>query len=374
MPLVVRCPACRDKALVDEAARGLTVACPGCGEHFAAVPEVEVVARRPKRNPNRPVRPVELEEPISPPPAQAEEVADSTDHDHDPHRHAAGGLPTSFLVGLALLPFAIPILWLIAPALIGPAKLSIAVPLAIAVSASTLCLAVIYTIDWSPAIRIKGVVMLLALSYFAGASLYFLKPQMVDWLKERLAHDQWIRVYPQEGPKFHAMMPGAPAVDGNLQPVPGIKLRCLKLTHDFGDGDETGPLTFVVGSGAPLKKGAGPEPGTEAWFTHAIDSIVEECNGQLDEEEKVQEVQVQVNTPFNMPLRFDSGRQFCIKLPDDKTLRTVRLFVADGNVYYQSVEGFGLRLQREDRVMLRFFEKFVIESAPPQVAPRMKKK
>jgi hypothetical protein len=269
-------------------------------------------------------------------------------------------LPPSVLIGLALLPFAIPILWLSAPAVIGPPKLSIAVPLAIAVSASILCLAVIKTIDWSPAIRIKGVAMLVALSYFAGASLYFLKPQMMDWLKSRLAHEQWVRVLPQEGPGFAVWLPAVPQVDRKLQPIPGIELRCLKLTHDLVGGEDLGQLSFVVGAGTPDKK-AGAELGTDSWFRQTIDSIVEESSGRLDEEDEVEIVQVQVNKP----LRRASGRQFRIKMPDDKTLRTVRVFVVDGNVFYLSVEGSDLRLQLEDPVYVRFFEMFVIEGTPP---------
>src|SRR6202030_2917532 len=88
----------------------------------------------------------------------------SHEDDHDPHRHPPGGLPASVLIGLALLPFAIPILWLIAPIVFGqPPMPSLAVPLAIALSASILSLAVIYTIDWSPQLRVKGVLILVGL-------------------------------------------------------------------------------------------------------------------------------------------------------------------------------------------------------------------
>src|SRR5438552_2355359 len=40
------------------------------------------------------------------------------------------------------------------------------------------------TVDWTPATRIKGVLILVGLSYFAGLSLYFLKKEMVDRVKD----------------------------------------------------------------------------------------------------------------------------------------------------------------------------------------------
>ena len=41
----------------------------------------------------------------------------------------------------------------------------------------------IYTVDWTPTTRIKGVLMLVGLSYFTAFSLYFLKKEMVERVK-----------------------------------------------------------------------------------------------------------------------------------------------------------------------------------------------
>src|SRR5262249_58963466 len=77
--------------------------------------------------------------------------------------------------------------------------LSWAVPVALAVSASVLCLAVIYTIDWSPGTRVKGVLMIVALAYFAALNLYFLKKQMVDEVRKFFGagHD-WVVFRPPD--------------------------------------------------------------------------------------------------------------------------------------------------------------------------------
>ena len=91
----------------------------------------------------------------------------------------------SVLVGLALLPFAIPLLWLVAPLITGQeAALSLAVPISLAVAASALCLGVVYTIDWTATTRIKGVLMLVGLAYLSSAGLYFLKKDMMDRVQD----------------------------------------------------------------------------------------------------------------------------------------------------------------------------------------------
>src|SRR5262245_58224821 len=203
---VVRCPSCRGASRVAPEAGGLLVACPRCNNSFVAVEEAAPVApspppppaprprradserdrgvaeRRgdepPEHRPRRPARTRRTAEPVAPP---------NTHPSADGHGHAepAARLPVSVLIGLALLPFAIPLLWVIAPLVFGqPPMLSLATPVALAVSASALCLAVVYTIDWSPTTRVKGVLILVGLAYFAGLSLYFLKKDMVDGVRK----------------------------------------------------------------------------------------------------------------------------------------------------------------------------------------------
>src|SRR5205814_613803 len=117
-------------------------------------------------------------------------------------------LPASVLVGLALLPFLIPILWLVAPAVIGQEPvLSLASALALAVSASVLCLAVIYTVDWRPGTRIKGVLLLVVLSYVAGVTLYLLKKEWVDRVRKFFGvNPGWTVFHPPAG-GYRALMP-----------------------------------------------------------------------------------------------------------------------------------------------------------------------
>ena len=287
MDLVVRCPSCRGVASVDADARGLTVQCPRCADTFIAVPEAALVEPQHRtRNPSQPASTDEYRSRRDEPRPRRDDsrtrsrrepyrsrrgepdyaVEKSTgrrkrdaDHDHDPHRHVNGGLSPSVLIGLALLPYAIPILWLTAPAILGQAPLiSIAVPIAIAVSASTLSLAVIYTIDWSPSVRVKGVLMLLCLAYFISISLYFVNKEIVEKMKDYAGNvgNIWLPFVPPSR-DYTVKLPKPPKLDESLQPIRNIPFDCYTVRH----ANEDGELIYVVGSGQP-NKGKDREPGS----------------------------------------------------------------------------------------------------------------
>ncbi len=287
---VVRCPACRGASHVDAAALGLTVQCPRCDVAFVAVEEAEVVVpTRPSRNPTltppEPPRPRRRPLRYEPEPEQVDEPKPS--EDYDPHRHPAGPLPASVLIGLALLPFAIPVLWLLGPVLIGePPVLSVATAVALAVAASALCLAVIYTIDWTPGTRIKGVLMLVALAYFAAVSLYFIKKEMVDQVKKMTGTEEglsWNVFNQRKEGDYQVKMPGRPdrIKDQHQQPIPSLNLICYKSLHQ---PPILGSYTFVVGSVKLPARATDPMPGTDAWFDRIIGEIVDHSGGQLHAE------------------------------------------------------------------------------------------
>lgn len=339
MALVVRCPSCRGASQVDPGARGLTVQCPLCTSTFVAVPEAELVAPgRPKPTTETPI-PARPREELRPRLSSERKKSRALkEDDHDPHRPPGGGLPASVLVGLALLPFAIPILWLIAPLLLGhPPQLSFAVPLAIAISASILSLAVIYTIDWSPSLRVKGVFMLLGLAYFVSGSLYFLNKEMLVRAQASIVRKKWVVFKPDKpSSNYSVLMPEKPH-SVNDQPIPGLELDCYKLS--LSESDALGSYVFVVGNGVPSDK----DSGSEKWFESTIDKIIVEAGGQRDPNLQKQFVNDR------------TGQQFIIPLPNNST-RIVRLFVIKGQVYYLSIEGDDLA--PGDTTLLRFFESF----------------
>jgi hypothetical protein len=368
---VVRCPTCRGESQVDPAALGLTVLCPRCDATFMAIEEAEVVApTRPNRNPTTPPaseRSRARRRPSRRPPEPgyeryepdrelepAREPQQPAEQDHDPHRFPPGGLPVSVLIGLALLPFAIPVLWLVGPAIIGEAPvLSIATPMALAVSASVLCLAVIYTIDWTPSTRVKGVLMLVSLAYFAAVSLYFLKKEMVEQIQKITGTSDGINWQGFSPPNskngdYAVNMPSRPPKAIKEQPILSLVLTCYQSSHQAPLGGRH--YVFVVGSSEKLVKNPnlnGTELGTDAWYDEIERETVARSGGTL------------VPDTSHSVLQQDrfKGRELQIALGGDR-FRVVRIFLIKGHVYYLSAEGNDVH---EGEVpALRFFDSFFV--------------
>ena len=338
-PAVVRCTTCRGASQVERDAIGLTVQCPRCDATFIAIEEAQAVSPSPRtsRNPTLPL----LDHPRSrarrPEHSRRRRVrepererAPVIDHqDHDPHREPAGSLPASVLIGLALLPFAIPILWLVAPAVTGvqPA-MTIATPLALALSASILCLAVIYTVDWTPATRIKGVLMLVCLAYFGALSLYFLKKDLVDKARHFIGKDDEVQWKQLQTEDFAIIMPSPvePVEEGD-RPIQSIQLKYRAA--ECGQAI-LGEYRFVAGSGRVAAEDAkDPKPGTDEWFQQIVDESVRRSGGKLA-----------FNGARSIQYRdFFPGREFEIMLPDNAGTRIVRLYLVRGHLYYLSAQG-----------------------------------
>jgi hypothetical protein len=356
---VVRCTACLGASQVEAEALGLTVRCPRCDSTFTAVEEAEVV--QPASVPRNPILPAP--EPVAERPRERRRRRPEPDRrgeserrrepslapepDHDPYRIPHGPLPASVLIGLALLPFAIPILWLVAPAITGmePA-MSIATPSALAVSASVLCLAVIYTVDWSATTRIKGVLMLVALAYFAAVNLYFLKKEMVDKFRTFFGMEERVHWQRLKTPDYDVDLPegGRRVLEQDL-PIRSIKLDChtsqyLKF-RQF-------KYVFVVGSGE-LPNIGNDDAKVDAWFRTLGTEIVTLSRGKIQGE------------PVKRRIQGYSGRQYEIRLPQNNIVRLVRVFAVKDRLYYLSVEG--LHLSENHDEVRHFFDSFDVPAA-----------
>jgi hypothetical protein len=261
--------------------------------------------------------------------AGEEEAEPTPEPDYDPHREAQGGLPASVLIGLALLPFLIPILWLIASA-VAPQQpaLTVVAPIALAVSASVLCLAVISTIDWTPGTRIRGVFLLVGLSYLAGVGLYFLNKDRVDGVRRFFgATDTWPEFAPPGG-GYSVRMP-TPRQQVQDQPLGLAPLACHKATQR----GVLGSYSLVAGSANPNPPPNPNEaPRFDSWFDRAVDDVVGRCPGGVLE-----------SAP--QPVLYKGvypGREFVVKLGDTGSVRVVRVYLIKTRVYYLAVEGPGL--------------------------------
>lgn len=345
---VVRCTNCRGAARVAPEVIGLLVVCPRCHSPFLAVEEATAVVApsppppivAPPRPRFRPDPPGEFPRPAGPRRRSVEPVAPPpAPHGGDPHAppHTdPGKLPVSVLIGLALLPFVIPLAWVIAPLVLGhPPTLSLATPVALAVSASALCLAVVYTIDWTPITRVKGVVVLVGLSYMAGLSLYFLKKDMVDGVRRVVGEDRNWHEFRVPNGDCKVKMPGKPTPAADLRPIDGWNLKCYRASHKGGLAP---PVVFVIGVGDdPNPARAGDE---KEWFDAVKRSVIQ--GGAVDEKVIRHEAQ-------NLP-----GRQW--EFRRGRMIQVVQVFRAKGRLYYLSAEG--QTLDPDGNLARDFFESF----------------
>jgi hypothetical protein len=309
--------------------------CPRCSGPFLAAPEAAPVTPSradPVAPPARPARrraprSRNRAEPVAPPPA------DQPAAPHNPHdRPLESGLPASILIGLALLPFVIPLLWLIAPLVVGqPSALSLAAPTALAAAAAALSLAVIYTIDWTPATRVKGVLMLVGLAYFAGLSLYFLKKDMVDRVK-RAFDPTWSEFRPPDK-KCAVRLPGKPT-RVEYPPLGRCSLECYHTSQPL----LTGEVHYWVGFGAD------PQPGTrdDPWFKD-VEQALRSNNVRLAAEAE------------SVPYQDSPGRQWVLATQPG-VARVVRVYRVKGRVYYLAVEASDL--QTDDDEVTKFLDSF----------------
>jgi hypothetical protein len=348
MAVVVRCTGCRGASQVGLEAIGLLVVCPRCQEPFLAIEEAVTVA------PIAPIAEAVERRTIRAQPVRERRRRDSDSprvavavprESHDAALAPPSQLPASVLIGFALLPFAIPLLWLIGPIVLAhPPALTLAAPASLAIAASTLCLAVVFTVDWTPSTRIKGVLMLVGLSYFAGLSLYFMKKDMVHRVKEVFSRsNRWHDFKPKHG-DYTVRLPVQWDRDATSpeQPIAGWKLMCYRIQWPAANGKL---VTYVVGSGADEK------PDAVDWYGEVEKSL--KAGAAADAEFKPP---AGVKTDNEQP-----GQEWIIDLPSERKTRIVRVYRVNGNIYYLSVEGE--RLEADDPWAHQFLHSLQIKPA-----------
>jgi hypothetical protein len=361
--VVVRCPSCRGAARVSADAIGHMVGCPRCHTPFVAEEEIPVVpvarlgaTKAPAARPAAavPVAPPRRRE--APPPeepdsdvAPAEPVAfEIPDPEHDPHRPPIAGLPVSVLVGLALLPFGIPLLWLVAPLVTGQAAaLSLAVPVSLATAAAALCLGVVYTIDWTATTRIKGVLMLVGLSYLSAAGLYFLKKDMMDRVQAWGADptNRWTKVSVNTKEHHFEFKLRGHVWAGDAKPLlPSVTTEGNKLASYKSETDAE--YRYSVAWGKTNDERFKPD---DAWFDRVRDQLAQNAPGAAIKE----------LAPPGEPGQEQSARRQWALTFADGTVRVVRVYAVRSRVYYLSAEGPRLEPDDEDLVT-PFFTSFQV--------------
>lgn len=307
MNFAVRCPECAALSRVPFAAAGREVGCPSCGSTFPADPP--------------PAPAVPVARPLARPAADVPTVypAEHAHRHHDQPGPPRG--PASALVGLALLPFAIPLLWFLGPTLTGKEPVfTPMVPAAVALAAAGLSLGAVLASDWRFGTRVKGVLAVVAVGYATAALLYFLEPGWVEGLRRNQAGpppNLW-KDFTPEGEKYTARLPGLPKPDPG-EVLAGWPLRAYRYADRRRHAD-----TFIVAQGpAPAAvRGQADDP----FLTAAAAAAASAVSGTLVSEQPTQH-------------RLQPARRCVIALPDKATTRTVLLVRVGETAYVAAVEG-----------------------------------
>jgi ribosomal protein S27AE len=323
----IDCPVCGEGWLVASWKLGRQLSCPHCGSTY----QTPVVTRTTAGTSHS---------------GSSHVSSDLTDAFHDFERGTqaaelprGGGLPATVIIGLALLPYGVPIFWLIGPMLTGTMPpVSIATPLALAVSVSILCLSVIYTVDWSAETRLKGVLILIVLAYFGGLVLFFTEKATLERLYRLGKTTDWQEFQPDKGPPYRLQVP-APPQEMAEQPFQLAELTCyqVRVPQELLEWH-----IYVMAAGQPKPH---PEtPGTQNWFNAALKTLLGE--GTI------------LKRQFQVDNGFLKGWEWEFQLVPSGRKRVVLLYVGRGKVYYLAVEGKQIDAGHPD--VQRFFRSFFV--------------
>lgn len=299
MGVVVRCPVCLSLSRVGAAVVGRMVACPTCGDPFRAapVPVVPVATRLP---------------------------------DPDPLHVEADGL-TGVLLGLALAPLGVPLLWMAARPLlqINPV-FSVVAPLAVGLGVAGLVIGVAMVNRWSHAARVRAALGLVVGGYLTGAIL-FVVPRDVPAAARKLFGPnriQW-KEFKRNGIRlpYQVQLPNGTATETDT-PVDGWKLRTFTVAAGQPD-DKRGvwAVRYTLADGVPPGDATAAD---DAWFAAVRDAVVAASGGELTAE-------LPLNVAVNKP-----ARELRLTLPDRVTHRVVRLVRTGDTLVYAAAEGLFL--------------------------------
>lgn len=253
--------------------------------------------------------------------------------------------PTSTLIGLALLPLGIPLLWLGARLVTGiDPVFTYFMPVAIGLGVAGACLGAVFTQEWSHAGRVRAILILVLLGYGSAAFLYCVQKEWLETVRKRFGNriERWQK-FEAEDKSFFVQVPGKAQPDPNTDPLPGWSLK----TYRCMDPKLRNTDVYVIAYGTSPDTLVGAKD--DAWFAAAKEAILQ-ASGAADPSEK--EVTQQGH----------SGREFALVMPDRITNRTVRVFRLGKRVYYLAVDGAALPPDAKD--VRKFFDSFYMKSTP----------
>jgi len=264
------------------------------------------------------------------------------DADLTSHSLPAVAFSASVLFGLALLPFIMPLVWIAAKILMGwEPNVSLAIPIALALTAATLSLAVVSTVDWTPATRVKGVLMIVGLAYFTGGTLFFLKREAIEWFKQQIHDDlNWQEFKPPRGDcKVQVPVQMAATKDQLMEGWDGKVFRAARI-----DLEEMRTFTFAVDLENPWNKK----------LRKRVISLDEAQRQLIAESGKPSE---DFHEPPYRPRPNQKGREWSVSF-DQGVRRVVRIYHIEDRLYYLAVEGVNVSSENED--VIAFFNSFIL--------------
>lgn len=335
--VVVRCTACRELSRVLSEAVGLEVACPRCGVAFVARPEV------PAEEPPVVRRAASSGVPVVRPPAPAPTPIrwDLAEQPDPPEVERIP--PTGGLIALALLPFSIPLFWLLASSVTQREVVwSFAVPVALAVGVSGLGFGTAYVNRWSVAARAKALLALLLLAYLAAGFLFAVRKEWLQDLRRNFnrGHLNWAT--------FHAEPPDEKAEPGKPKEPKLIGFYCkypqgmaeVEIASPFPDWkskaygfrDPKRPATEEYT--AAVARVPGVRPASAEW----VAAVGKAVRAATPPDALVTESALE---PRRDPLtkeRWDCW-QYHVTRPNDVWSRVARVYRVRGHAIYLAVEG-----------------------------------
>ena len=321
MPHAVRCPSCGGLSRVADDALGLAVECPACAAEFVADRAEPTTFGGPPRNPTLPVVPVvRPRDRFADPDGEEPELA--------PRRPVPGA------VGLALLPLAVPLAWLVAPLLnLGKPIFSFAAPVSLALGSVGLGLGLAHCYGWSAGARLRAVVATVALSYALGLVLFLVN---ADWAVavRRALPAPAAPLYKFTAPErlYSVTVPGRPEpVEGS--PLDGWDLTAYRSGPPAERRDTFLQLVYEFAHGRPPAGELRRFTTTDRAFFDAVKAALAEATGG--------EVRAEPLVDWRTPAGSLTQGDFAVALPDGARRRVVRVVrdAAARRVYYFAVEG-----------------------------------
>ena len=331
---LVVCPHCDNLARIERDSIGSIVDCPHCDRPFPANPIVE-----PAPLPNivraREIDPSERFIPTVHPP----EVRGPTE---------TGFAPS--IVALLILPWAIPLFWLIGPMVTGHSPVfSFAAPVAIALCASGLGFGIGLAHGWKFATRIRAILALLMLGAFLGGFLFFLKKEWAEAIRKHVGptHLQWQEFQPSDQ-SYRINIPGR-AVRGNSN-VLQWNLESYRVEQTAGRTDKAFEVIYEFAHGESPRDWNRARATEEEWFANIRKTLTENIGGELTSE---------LSVDRDGKWRRRPGREYSFTLPDGTTNRIVQVYRSGNKVFLLAVEG--TFIPSDASYVRRFFDSFEIK-------------